>query len=166
MEPSPAQRQVAVVTAAIGIPVWASIDGFTKMMYAIVTNVVRPAIISIRQFVLWSAKPKYRSRRESIEHTLAVDWSQGVGVFSGYLATCNDCSRHKESAWVGAPSPGRRLVHPHVPIARIAFTSLLRGWPLQSRPKNGHGHLLSLGGRRVPRHAYAAVGRGVSFLRG
>ncbi len=32
MEPKAAQRQVLVVTAARGIPVWERMAGFTKMM--------------------------------------------------------------------------------------------------------------------------------------
>ena len=47
----PAQKQVAATTAWYGIPVSLSIDGFTKMMYAIVMNVVTPARISVRQLV-------------------------------------------------------------------------------------------------------------------
>ena len=58
MEPKAAQRQVAMVTAAMGIPVSARIEGFTKMMYAIVINVVSPARISVRQSVACSAKWK------------------------------------------------------------------------------------------------------------
>ena len=51
MEARPAQRQVAVVTAARGMPVWERMAGLTKMMYAMVTKVVRPASVSVRQVV-------------------------------------------------------------------------------------------------------------------
>ena len=69
----PAHRQVEVVTAASGIPVWERMAGLTKMMYAMVMNVVRPARISVRQVVWWDAKPKYLSRRETIVCRAAVD---------------------------------------------------------------------------------------------
>jgi hypothetical protein len=36
----------------MGIPVCERMDGLTKMMYAIVINVVIPATISVRQVVL------------------------------------------------------------------------------------------------------------------
>src|SRR5262249_981227 len=39
------------------------IAGFTKMIYAMVTNVVAPARISVRQLVFSSRNWKYRSRR-------------------------------------------------------------------------------------------------------
>ena len=58
MEPKAAQRQVAMVTAARGMPVFARMAGFTKMMYAIVMKVVRPARDSVRQVVWCSAKRK------------------------------------------------------------------------------------------------------------
>ena len=61
-----AHKHVDVVTAANDIPVWDRIAGFTKMMYAIVTNVVKPASISVRHVVLWAVKQKYRSKRVSI----------------------------------------------------------------------------------------------------
>jgi hypothetical protein len=61
-----AHRQVEVVTAASGIPVWERMAGFTKTMYAMVMKVVRPARTSVRHVVWWAAKPKYRSRRVSI----------------------------------------------------------------------------------------------------
>jgi len=56
--PKAAQRQVAVVMAARGMPVLLRSDGFTKMMYAIVMKVVRPARVSVRQLVACSEKPK------------------------------------------------------------------------------------------------------------
>lgn len=58
IEPSAAQRQVAMVTAGSDMPVCERMDGFTKMMYAIVMKVVKPARSSVRQVVLWSAKWK------------------------------------------------------------------------------------------------------------
>src|SRR5262249_23205257 len=61
--PNAAHRQVAATTAVIGIPVSCRIAGFTKMMYAMVTNVVAPARISVRQLVLRSRNRKYSSRR-------------------------------------------------------------------------------------------------------
>ena len=54
---------VAATTASCGMPVSLRIDGFTKMMYAIVTNVVNPASISVRQLVCSSWNWKYRSIR-------------------------------------------------------------------------------------------------------
>ena len=66
MLPKAAQRQVAMVTEARSMPVWARMEGFTKMMYAIVMNVVSPARISVRHVVLWAAKPKCCSRRVSM----------------------------------------------------------------------------------------------------
>src|ERR1039458_9403539 len=44
-----ADKHVAAVTAASGIPVSCRIAGLTKTMYAIVMNVVQPARISVRQ---------------------------------------------------------------------------------------------------------------------
>jgi hypothetical protein len=55
MEPKAAQRQVLVVTAARGMPVCERMAGFTKMMYAIVMKVVRPARSSERQ-VAWCSE--------------------------------------------------------------------------------------------------------------
>ena len=51
MLPKAAQKQVAATTAWNGIPVSCRIDGFTKTMYAMVTNVVAPASISVFQLV-------------------------------------------------------------------------------------------------------------------
>ena len=45
--PIAAEMQVAIKTALSGMPAAAKIPGFTKMMYAIVKNVVRPATISV-----------------------------------------------------------------------------------------------------------------------
>jgi hypothetical protein len=56
--PNAAERQVAAVTAAAGMPVSLKIEGFTKMMYAIVRNVVRPARISVRKVVPRPSKSK------------------------------------------------------------------------------------------------------------
>src|SRR5438045_3604617 len=50
--PTAAEMQVAAVTAASGMPLSWRIDGFTKMMYAIVMKVVNPARISVRQSAL------------------------------------------------------------------------------------------------------------------
>src|ERR1700730_2793140 len=61
--PNAAAKQVAAVTAAIGIPASNRMDGFTKTMYAIVMNVVAPARISVRQFVPRESNSKYRSAR-------------------------------------------------------------------------------------------------------
>ena len=57
----PADRHVAVITAPTGMPASARIDGLTKMMYAIVRNVVKPAAISRAQDVPSSSNEKYRS---------------------------------------------------------------------------------------------------------
>ncbi len=46
-EPSAAARQVATNTALRSMPVDDRMSGFTKMMYDIVRNVVRPATISV-----------------------------------------------------------------------------------------------------------------------
>src|ERR1700691_3419440 len=45
------------------MPVSCRMAGFTKMMYAMVTNVVDPARISVRQLAPSSRNSKYRSRR-------------------------------------------------------------------------------------------------------
>src|SRR5271165_2306502 len=63
MLPKAAHKHVAATTAASGIPVSLRIDEFTKMMYAMVTNVVHPARISVRQLVFRLANSKYRSQR-------------------------------------------------------------------------------------------------------
>ncbi len=49
--PNAAQKHVAATTALKGMFASRRIDGFTKMMYAMVTNVVAPARTSVRQFV-------------------------------------------------------------------------------------------------------------------
>ena len=49
--PAAAETQVAAVTAASPIPVSWSTAGLTKMMYAIVIKVVKPARISVLQLV-------------------------------------------------------------------------------------------------------------------
>src|SRR5580692_6934159 len=59
-EPSAATRQVATKTASLGIPASPRIAGLTKMMYAIVRKVVKPASSSVRRLVPASSKPKYR----------------------------------------------------------------------------------------------------------
>src|SRR6476620_3405300 len=61
--PKAAERQVAAVTAARGMPALARIDGLTKMMYAIVMKVVIPAKISVRQSAPSCLNPKYCSNR-------------------------------------------------------------------------------------------------------
>ena len=48
-----AAQQVATNTAPLSIPASASIDGLTKIIYAIVKNVVKPAIISVLGVVPW-----------------------------------------------------------------------------------------------------------------
>src|SRR5687768_18265456 len=63
MLPSAADKHVAATTAVNGMPVSARMDGFTKMMYAIVTKVVNPARISVRQSVPRASNSKYCSRR-------------------------------------------------------------------------------------------------------
>ncbi len=68
MEPKAAQRQVAAVTAAMGMPVWERMEGFTKMMYAIVMKVVSPARVSVRQLVRSWAKWKYFSSFVTTTH--------------------------------------------------------------------------------------------------
>jgi hypothetical protein len=47
MLPKAALKHVAAVTAGTGNPALPKIEGFTTMMYAIVTKVVRPAKISV-----------------------------------------------------------------------------------------------------------------------
>src|ERR1700744_950367 len=59
-EPSAATRQVATNTASLGMPASPRIAGLTKMMYAIVRKVVRPASSSVRRLVPASSKPKDR----------------------------------------------------------------------------------------------------------
>src|ERR1700691_4395680 len=90
MLPKAAQRQVAMVTEARSIPVCARMEGFTKMMYAIVMKVVAPARISVRQLVLCSAKWNQASRRVRIGRSLPgaeieSEWEQDTGA--GRFAT-------------------------------------------------------------------------------
>ena len=56
--PAAAERHVAAVTAARGMPVSCRMAGLTKTMYAIVMNVVNPARISVRQSApsFWNSK--------------------------------------------------------------------------------------------------------------
>src|SRR5471030_228800 len=61
--PAAAERQVAAVTAANGIPASCRMAGLTKTMYAIVMNVVNPARISVFQSAPSFWNSKYRSRR-------------------------------------------------------------------------------------------------------
>src|SRR3954451_24065978 len=86
--PKAAERQVAAVTAARGMPVSCSIDGFTKTMYAMVTDVVKPARISVRQVAPSALKSKYcssRRRRGMVLHC-SFDFDgvrQQSGIISG-----------------------------------------------------------------------------------
>jgi hypothetical protein len=50
--PEKARTIVATIEAANGIPATLRIFGFTTMIYAIVANVVSPAIISVLKFAL------------------------------------------------------------------------------------------------------------------
>jgi hypothetical protein len=74
---APATRQVLVSTAANGSAdpctglTPARIDGLTKMMYDITTNVVAPAIVSRANVVPRAAKPKDRSRSPSPRNVAA-----------------------------------------------------------------------------------------------
>ena len=63
--PGAVARQVAAVTPAMGIPASCRIDGLTKMIYAIVMNVVMPARSSVFQLVPSAANSKYRSARST-----------------------------------------------------------------------------------------------------
>ncbi|SPC19926.1 hypothetical protein CT19431_MP70059 [Cupriavidus taiwanensis] len=59
--PIAAATHVATNTASLGIPASPRIDGLTKMMYAIVRNVVIPARISVRTSVWCSRSLNTRS---------------------------------------------------------------------------------------------------------
>lgn len=59
--PTTAVKIVAKKTPWLGIPVIDNTEGFKKMMYAIATNVVIPAITSVRTVVLFSDNLKKRS---------------------------------------------------------------------------------------------------------
>src|SRR5580765_4690101 len=61
--PMAAERQVAAVTAASGMPVSCRMAGLTKTIYAIVMKVVKPARISVFQSAPRVLKSKYLSRR-------------------------------------------------------------------------------------------------------
>src|SRR6266853_4042630 len=61
MLPKPAARQVATATAATGMPAAPRITGLTTTMYAIVRNVVSPAMTSVRSEVPWPLRSKRRS---------------------------------------------------------------------------------------------------------
>ena len=58
--PTMAARAVAVKTASVGMP-WSAralkIPGFTAKMYAMVRNVVMPAMISVRMLVVLGSNP-------------------------------------------------------------------------------------------------------------
>ncbi|SOY69582.1 hypothetical protein CBM2589_A90917 [Cupriavidus taiwanensis] len=59
--PIAAATQVATNTASLGMPASPRIEGLTKMMYAIVRNVVMPARISVRTSVWCSRSLNSRS---------------------------------------------------------------------------------------------------------
>ena len=59
IDPKAAARQVATSTAPASIPVPAKICGFTKMMYAMVRKVVKPATTSRRTVELRCSSSKY-----------------------------------------------------------------------------------------------------------
>ena len=54
MVPMKEAKQVAIKTAVLSIPALERIFGFSARIYAMVINVVRPAIISVETFVLFS----------------------------------------------------------------------------------------------------------------
>jgi len=96
-----AQRQVEVVTAARGMPVWERMAGLTKMMYAMVMKVVRPATISVRHVVLWAAKPKCFSRRVSMGWvrdsrwgaTGEIEWVDSFSIARGGWMTADQVKK-------------------------------------------------------------------------
>src|ERR1700687_4618870 len=61
--PMAAERHVAAVTAANGMPASCRMAGLTKTIYAIVMKVVNPARISVFQSAPSFWNSKYRSRR-------------------------------------------------------------------------------------------------------
>src|SRR5450830_110758 len=61
--PIAAATQVATKTESFGIPASPRMDGLTKMMYAIVRKVVRPASSSVRTVVPLSLSLKNLSRK-------------------------------------------------------------------------------------------------------
>src|SRR5882762_5632541 len=67
MLPKPDARQVATATAATGMPAAPRITGLTTTMYAIVRNVVSPAMTSVRSEVPWPLRSKRRSSISSSE---------------------------------------------------------------------------------------------------
>src|ERR1044072_4203678 len=90
--PIAAERHVAAVVAAAGMPASCRIPGFTKMMYAIVMNVVNPARISVRQLAPSDSNSKYRSRR----------CRTGMGL-EGSREGGRHCRGHGYKRVVGAP---------------------------------------------------------------
>ena len=61
-----AEIQVASIIAPVSMPVVPRMEGLTKMMYAIVKKVVRPATISVRTVVLFSFNLK-KSFRDTVD---------------------------------------------------------------------------------------------------
>src|SRR5580658_5831454 len=80
-----------MVTEARSMPVCARMEGFTKMMYAIVMKVVAPARISVRQLVLCSAKWNQASRRVRIGgepsgcRDFKSGWEQNTGAAQAHI---------------------------------------------------------------------------------
>jgi hypothetical protein len=92
--PKAAERHVAAVTAASGMPVSCRMEGFTKTIYAIVMKVVSPARTSVRQSVRNAAKSKYSSARRIKEDmnylTVAQTYVCALALLALPLAAADD----------------------------------------------------------------------------
>src|SRR5437773_3195548 len=107
MLPKPDARQVATATAATGMPAAPRITGLTTTMYAIVRNVVSPAMTSVRSEVPWPLRSKRRSSMPPselhaqlpaddarvVDHprsVLEVDAADGADLVGAVAAECRD----------------------------------------------------------------------------
>ena len=75
-----AEIQVASIIAPVSMPVVPRMEGLTKMMYAIVKKVVRPATISVRTVVLFSFNLK-KSFRDTVDSFAMGSHSSNVFSF-------------------------------------------------------------------------------------
>jgi len=74
--------------APLSIPVGSKVRGFTNKMYAIVMNVVKPAITSVLTFVPFLERPNNLSAKLSVDDPLEI----GISSFNYkciYIVTFN-----------------------------------------------------------------------------
>ena len=90
-----AEIQVASIIAPVSMPVVPRMEGLTKMMYAIVKKVVRPATISVRTVVLFSFNLK-KSFRDTVDSFALGSHSSNVFLpYSTGWPTAGEFAEHE-----------------------------------------------------------------------